>query len=115
MAVDPRRELGATGEDAAARAYRRSGWTVVARNWRCREGELDLVVAKDGVLVFCEVKTRTTDRYGGPAAAVTAAKQARIRRLAMRWLAESDCRAARLRFDVALVRGDEVEIIEGAF
>lgn len=115
MAIDPRRTLGASGEDAAARVYLRSGWKVVARNWRCRDGELDLVLARDGVLAFCEVKTRTTDRYGGPAAAVTPAKQARIRRLAMRWLTESECRAARLRFDVAVVRGDEVEIIESAF
>ena len=115
MAIDPRRALGASGEEAAARAYVRSGWRVVARNWRCREGELDLVLAKEGVLAFCEVKTRTTDRYGGPAAAVTPLKQARIRRLAVRWLAESECRATRLRFDVAVVRGDEVEIIEAAF
>ena len=115
MAVDPRRALGASGEDAAARAYSRSGWRVVDRNWRCREGELDLVLARDGVVAFCEVKTRTTDRYGGAAAAVTPVKQARIRRLAMRWLVESDCRAARLRFDVAVVWGDDVEIIEGAF
>lgn len=115
MAIDPRRQLGACGEEAAARAYLRAGWTVVARNWRCREGELDLILARDGALVFCEVKTRSTDRYGGAAAAVTGVKQARIRRLAMRWLAESECRATRLRFDVAVVRGDEVEIIEAAF
>ena len=87
----------------------------MARNWRCREGELDLVVWRDGTLVFCEVKSRTTDRYGGAAAAVTAVKQARIRRLAMRWLAETGTRAARLRFDVAVVKGKHVEIIEGAF
>lgn len=115
MAIDPRRVLGASGEDAAARAYERAGWSVVARNWRCRDGELDLVLERGGVLVFCEVKTRTTDRYGGPAAAVTASKQSRIRRLAMRWLAETGARAGKLRFDVAVVRGDEVQIIEGAF
>ena len=115
MAIDPRRQLGASGEASAAAAYLRRGWTVVARNWRCREGELDLVLERDAVMVFCEVKTRTTDRYGGPAAAVTPIKQARIRRLAMRWLAESECRAKRLRFDVAVVRDNEVEIIEGAF
>ena len=115
MASDPRRRLGASGEDAAARAYLRDGWTVVARNWRCREGELDLIVARADVLAFCEVKTRTTDRYGGAAAAVTPLKQSRIRRLAMRWLAETGRRAGRLRFDVAVVRGSEVEIIAGAF
>ena len=87
----------------------------MARNWRCREGELDLVLARHGVLVFCEVKTRTTDRYGGAAAAVTAPKQARIRRLAMRWMAETGTRAPKLRFDVAVVRHHQAEIIEGAF
>ena len=115
MSVDPRRVLGTTGEAAAASVYERAGWSVLARNWRCREGELDLVLGRDGVLVFCEVKTRTTDRYGGAAAAVTASKQSRIRRLAMRWLADTGARARKLRFDVAVVQGDEVQIIEGAF
>lgn len=115
MAIDSRRALGASGEEAAVRAYLDRGWDVVARNWRCREGELDLILCRQGVLAFCEVKTRTTDRYGGPAAAVTPVKQARIRRLAMRWLAETRTRAGRLRFDVAVVRAGEVQIIEGAF
>ncbi|MBW3537528.1 MAG: YraN family protein [Actinobacteria bacterium] len=115
MAVDPRRSLGSSGEEAAARWYIRSGWTVVDRNWRCREGELDLILGRGDTLVFCEVKTRTTDRYGGAAAAVTPLKQGRIRRLAMRWLNESGMRAARLRFDVAVVRGDDVHVIEAAF
>lgn len=107
--------LGASGEDAAAHAYERAGWSVMARNWRCRDGELDLIVTRDGVLVFCEVKTRTSDRYGSAAAAVTPSKQSRIRRLAMRWLAETGARAPKLRFDVAVVQGDAVDIIEGAF
>ena len=115
MAVDPRRALGTSGEEAATRWYTGAGWTVVDRNWRCREGELDLIVSRGGTLVFCEVKSRTTDRYGGAAAAVTPVKQARIRRLAMRWLSESGTRAARLRFDVAVVRGNHVQVIEAAF
>ena len=115
MSTDPRRVLGATGEEAASAVYAARGWEVVARNWRCREGELDLVARRGDVLVFCEVKTRTSDRFGGPAAAVTPVKQARIRRLAMRWLAEMECRAPRLRFDVAVVKGDQVDIIEAAF
>ncbi|HUR49059.1 MAG TPA: YraN family protein [Acidimicrobiales bacterium] len=115
MSIDPRRALGASGEEAAAAVYLDRGWTVEARNWRCRDGELDLVLSGDGILAFCEVKTRTSDRYGSPAAAVTPSKQARIRRLAVRWLGETGQRASRLRFDVAVVRGDEVQIIEGAF
>ena len=115
MAVDPSRTLGASGEEAAARWYSRAGWAVVDRNWRCREGELDLIVSRGDTLAFCEVKARTTDRYGGAAAAVTPAKQARIRRLALRWLNESGVRAGRLRFDVAVVRADDVQVIEAAF
>ena len=62
---------------------------MVARNWRCREGELDLVVARPGEIVFCEVKTRSSDRFGLPAEAVTPAKQRRLRGLAARYLADA--------------------------
>lgn len=117
---DPRRALGAAGEDLAAAWYEAEGYRVVARNWRCRDGELDLVVARPGVLVFCEVKTRRSDAYGGPAAAVTYVKQQRIRRLALQFLREQAVRAPSLRFDVAAVhtrRGHAptIEVLEAAF
>jgi putative endonuclease len=96
-----------------------AGYDVVARNWRCREGELDLVVASRSELVFCEVKTRSSDRFGVPAEAVTSAKQRRLRMLAARFLAEHpSARGAagrRIRFDVAAVTGGRVEVIEAAF
>lgn len=76
-----RLRLGALGEQRAADWYRENGYTVVARNWRCREGELDLVVARPGELVFCEVKARSSARFGTAAEAVTARKQARLRLL----------------------------------
>lgn len=114
-AVRRRRALGAAGEQAAADAYRRAGHEVLDRNWRCRDGELDLVVRAGTTLVFCEVKTRSSNAFGVPAAAVTPAKQQRIRHLAMRWLDEHDVRARTLRFDVAAVRSGQVEIIEAAF
>jgi putative endonuclease len=88
----------------------------VARNWRCGEGEIDLIVARGPALVFCEVKARTTAAFGVPAEAVTPTKQARIRRLAARWLREEGPgRRTQVRFDVASLLGGQLEIIEGAF
>jgi len=88
----------------------------VERNWRCRDGELDLVVRKARTLVFCEVKTRRSLSFGSPAEAVTAAKRARIRRLAARWLAERSVGVpGRIRFDVVAVLPDRLDVIEAAF
>jgi putative endonuclease len=114
-----RQRLGARGEDLAADWYRAAGYEVVARNWRCAEGELDLVVSLPAELVFCEVKTRTSDRFGVPAEAVTAAKQRRLRTLAARFLAEHPPvvgpAARSIRFDVVAVTGSTVDVIEAAF
>ena len=110
-----RRRLGRTGEDVVAAWYEAAGYEVVVRNWRCREGELDLVVRRDRTYVFCEVKARATDAFGVPAEAVGRAKQARIRQLAARWLSESDVRAMDIRFDVASVLAGKVEVLEAAF
>ena len=65
-----RRARGQWGEDLAAAHYRRVGYTVLDRNWRCTTGELDLVARRGTTVVFCEVKARRTDGFGGPAAAV---------------------------------------------
>jgi len=114
--TDPRRVLGASGEDAVAAWYQARGYAVVARNWRCKEGELDLVLAEGRLYVFCEVKTRTTDAFGAPQEAVTRAKQQRLRRLAARWLEDdAPVRPREIRFDVAAVLGKDVEVLEGAF
>ena len=120
---DPRRayrqRLGARGEDRAADWYRAAGYDVVARNWRCAEGELDLVVGRPGELVFCEVKTRSSDRFGVPAEAVTIAKQRRLRTLAARFLAadvlDAGTAGRNIRFDVVAVSGSTVDVIEAAF
>ena len=101
---DHRAALGAYGERVAVRALTDAGLLVLDRNWRCREGELD-VVARDGdALVFCEVKTRTGTGFGHPAEAVTAGKRRRLRALASAWLAAHDHHAADLRFDVVGVQ-----------
>ncbi len=110
-----RQKLGAHGERLAARRYEAAGYSVVARNWRCTEGELDLVLRGDDVLVFAEVKTRSSARFGVPAEAVTPAKQRRIRRLAHRFCADSGVRARTVRFDVVSILRGQVEIIENCF
>ena len=119
---DPRRayrqRLGARGEERAADWYRAAGYDVVARNWRCAEGELDLVVGRPGELVFCEVKTRSSDRFGVPAEAVTIAKQRRLRMLAARFLSDhvlAGTAGRNIRFDVVAVSGSTVDVIEAAF
>ena len=103
------------GEARAAAWYEARGYRVLARNWRCREGELDLVLGKGRTVVFCEVKTRSSAAFGSPAEAVTAAKQRKLRTVALRWLAESDLRGVDLRFDVVAILAGQIEVIEAAF
>jgi putative endonuclease len=108
--------LGAIGEDAAAAWYRARGYEVVARNWRCREGELDLVLRRARTFVFCEVKARTSAAFGAPVEAVTRTKQTRLRHLAAKWLAdEAPVRPAEIRFDVVSVLAGQIDVFEGAF
>jgi putative endonuclease len=136
-----RQLLGATGEDRVAGWYERAGFSVVARNWRCDRGELDLVARRGGLVVFCEVKTRTSDRFGAPIEGLTRRQAQRIRSAAVAFLAEMrrDGRGAlvsrapcsgpssdqgsaplgwrapsSLRFDVACVTADGVSVVEGA-
>ena len=85
-----RAEIGALGEQLAADHLQGLGLRIVARNWRCRYGELDIIAADDATatVVFVEVKTRTSDRFGGVEQAVTPAKVRRLRRLTGLWLAQ---------------------------
>ena len=80
--------LGAYGERLAARYLAESGMQILDRNWRCDQGEVDIVAMDDRCLVVVEVKTRRSLAFGPPVEAVTAAKAARLRRLAGCWLAE---------------------------
>ncbi|MBN1093541.1 YraN family protein [Blastococcus sp. TML/M2B] len=96
----PPPRLGDHGERIAAAFLTDAGLRVLDRNWRCREGELDIVARDARALVFCEVKTRRGIGYGHPAEAVTPAKQRRLRVLAQRWLAAHDEHAPEIRFDV---------------
>jgi putative endonuclease len=113
--VARRRALGVAGEDLAAGWYTGRGGEVLARNWRCREGELDLVVREGRTIVFVEVKARSSAAFGSPLEAVTAPKRRRIRVLAARWLEEAQVRPGPLRFDVVGVLDGELEVVRGAF
>ena len=114
-----RQVTGQIGEDAAAAWYVEHGYTIVARNWRVREGEIDIVAANRRDLVICEVKTRSSAAFGLPAEAVNFKKQARLRKLALMFVAVHPQPGKSLRFDVASVMpgrdGAEVEVIEAAF
>ena len=116
MATGP---IGSRGEDATADTYRRRGYRVLARNWRCGLGELDLIVERRGVLVFCEVKSRRESVYGGGYEAVTWKKRAKLRALAQAYLQASSARPQTIRFDVASVAVRDatstVEVFEDAF
>ncbi len=112
--------LGARGERIAAAFLTDAGLHVLDSNWRCRDGELDLVARDGDALVFCEVKTRSGTGYGHPVEAVTWAKQRRLRTVAQRWLAAHDEHAPVLRFDVVgvLMRTDGPAVVThlpGAF
>lgn len=112
--------MAAYGERVAARHLAEDGMEILDRNWRCRDGEIDIVARDADSLVFCEVKTRRTTDYGSPAEAVVAAKARRLRRLAAAWLAAHHVHAPEIRFDVVGVLprptgSAAVEHLRGAF
>ena len=128
MALDLRRRHGESGERIAAEHLQHRGYRVLARNFRTRYGELDLVVANERTLVFCEVKTRLSGSLRGPAApldAIGTRKRDRLRRMARQWLAETAAddrpHPEQLRFDAIGVvltpagRLVALEHVEGAF
>ena len=102
-ATAPHLRTGRRGEDLAARYLESIGLVVLSRNWRCREGELDLVATDGHQLVVCEVKTRSGTGFGGPAEAVTDRKAHRIRRLTRRWRAAYQVGTCQTRYDIVSV------------
>jgi putative endonuclease len=111
-----RAERGASAERAAATLLEGAGLRIVARNYRARGGELDLVARERDQLVFVEVRQRSCDAYGGGAASITAAKRARLMRAAQQYLAETRQPDAYCRFDAVLVDGDgRCTWLRGAF
>lgn len=113
--------LGERGEQLAVRYLEAHGCTVLSRNWRCREGELDIICTDGGTLLICEVKTRSGLGFGAPAESISRTKIIRIRRAASKWLSEHRVRYERdVRFDVISVvipHGEppQLQHIPGAF
>ncbi|MGH3872145.1 MAG: YraN family protein [Pseudonocardiaceae bacterium] len=112
--------LGRRGEDIAADYLTGIGLVLLSRNWRCRDGEVDLVATDGERLVVCEVKTRSGTGYGEPSEGVTPAKAARIRRVASAWLRAYRVGWCEVRFDVLAVLCPQdgpvtVEHLQGAF
>lgn len=95
-------QRGRWGEDLAARHLERLGMVILERNWRCREGEIDIVAGEPetDTIVVCEVKTRSSEDFGSPLAAVTPRKLRRLRSLASAWLRAHEHRAGIVRIDV---------------
>ncbi|MCI2419210.1 YraN family protein [Saccharopolyspora sp. K220] len=98
-----RHALGVEGERLAATHLERRGLTVLDRNWRCPQGELDIVATDGDTVVCCEVKARSGVDYGGPLYAVAPEKINRIRNVARAWLAARQLVGCRVRFDVVSV------------
>lgn len=109
--------LGEGGEDRATQWYSERGYKILDRNWRSgRLGEIDIVASKNGELVIIEVKTRTSDRFGLPAEAITPVKQMRLRKLAASYaIAHPDARVREFRFDVVSILDGTIEVVEDAF
>lgn len=115
-----RRDLGAWGEDLALRYLQDQGLVLLARNWRCREGELDLVLTDRTRVVFCEVKTRSGTEFGLPAETVTEEKAGRVRRAGQRWLREFRIGWCAVRYDVVTILAEpgkppRLQHLEAAF
>ena len=107
---------GRRAEDLAAAYQQQRGLRVLARNYRCRFGEIDLIARDGDTLVFVEVRMRSSDRFGGAAASITAAKRAKLVRTARHYLA-GVARAPACRFDALLVTGAKLSLewIKNAF
>ena len=114
-----RKAIGARAEEAVAQMLAGEGWTLVERNYRCRTGEVDLIVRKNEFLCFVEVRSRSNPAMGSPSLTVDRRKQRQVIRAALYFLAERGVKNMCVRFDVAAVTfgpaGPEIEYIPGAF
>ncbi|HOB20490.1 MAG TPA: YraN family protein [Candidatus Atribacteria bacterium] len=104
-----KKDLGAFGEEKACEFLQENGYEILARNYRSRAGEIDIIAMKDDILVFTEVKTRTSTAFGMPSEAVSYKKQDKYFRTAMHYITETGTRDIAYRFDII-----EVVVEKGA-
>lgn len=102
--MDQRKQIGRQGEDIAATFLTNKGYHLIARNWRCPSGELDLIATDGDTLVFVEVRSRSGSRFGLAEESITPAKQARLITLAQTYLQETATLTPRWRIDVIAVQ-----------
>jgi putative endonuclease len=116
---DAKQIVGSQGEDLAADHLRRMGYKILERNYRTRHAEIDLIAKHRGALVFVEVKSRRSFRYGDPKWALTPAKQRKISMAALTYLKQQDAMNRRARFDVVTLQQRDgnlhIEVIDNAF
>lgn len=114
-----KRELGMRGEKIAGDYLSRKGYKILGRNYYTRYGELDIVCAKNRAIIFVEVKTRNSIKYGYPEEAITRKKMEHIRKAALLYLNESNTAYSEIRFDVITIlindKEQKINHIENAF
>jgi len=116
---DPRQQLGKHGESVAIKHLKKNGYRILERNYRSDLGEIDIIARDKDTLVFIEVKTRKSHRFGDPKSAITPKKQRKISMVALGYLKATRQEGARARFDVVAIGPGEdhlaVEIVPNAF
>jgi putative endonuclease len=116
-----RKELGAKGEKLAAKYLKRKGYKIIQRNYTCKLGEIDIIAERDRTIVFAEVRTKQTEKFGPPQYSITAAKRRQISRAALCYIRENKLVGQSCRFDVIAItfssesRRPRIEHIENAF
>jgi len=116
-----RQRLGKLGEEMAAAYLQAKGYGLLVRNYRCRSGEIDIIAQDKNILVFIEVRCRSSDRFGYPQESILRGKQTKLRRAALEYLQSTPGKPKPVRFDVlALMYGEDsslkhIEHIENAF
>ncbi len=114
-----KKELGKKGEEIALRFLKKKGYRIIERNYVCKMGEMDIIAKEKDTLVFIEVKTRTSTKFGPPQLAVHSSKQRQLSKVALNYLNEKRLKDVKARFDVVAIlleqQGEKIELIKDAF